>query len=310
MKSSSDEEWMDTDSTSLEEIHLRQEMVKKTSMHLLLRGLHPQAPLRSEIELPQLDKYNLEKTVECIICKGSVMEAQILPIKTTDGSPCFHRFCKKCITRWLTPDLAPESATLEKKVKCPVCNAKANKRSLVPDTEYDAVLALLDKTSLKVWIFCSILFSVIVNPLFVTQQEKKSSNTLLDKIVEKRKDIGVRVSTVPCVNQDLLYQGKNPSVHTFKVPPETTVGYIAVSLLRERSDNLEVSDWSVNASPYTYPYLLTYRKKSKENEDYVPLPESETLENILYKYDHASVQTNTTSLDLYFAYKVCPEKVD
>lgn len=123
---------------------------RRASMRLMLRGVHPEPPRLCEVELPPLNDYDLEKAVVCSICMGPTTEAQILPVKT-----CFHRFCRRCISRWLTADVAEEEFSLVKKKNCPLCNTNASKRTLVPDREYDRVLALLTAVSFKVW---SLLF--------------------------------------------------------------------------------------------------------------------------------------------------------
>ena len=90
-------------------------------------------------------------------------------------------------------------------------------------------------------------------------------------------------------------------------PLETTVGYIALQLLKNRtSDDLDYSDLNNidDAAPYTYPYLITYRSRYSVEDTYVPLPETEKLGNIPLKYPHKSIPSTRTTLDLYYAYKV------
>lgn len=118
-----------------------------------------------------------------------------------------------------------------------------------------------------------------------------------------RSNLGVRIRAIPGLKNDQIQPTRSSySFIIFEGPLETTVGSIALYLLKTRSDTLVEEDLHVDATPFTYPYLITYKKRSSKM--YIPLPETATLGYICSTCKHQSAKLKMSTLDLYFAYKV------
>ncbi|GMH38604.1 hypothetical protein BSKO_06488 [Bryopsis sp. KO-2023] len=82
---------------------------------------------RVVINLPDLHGNGGE--LQCPICKGVIVDARM-------SAFCLHRYCRKCIERWITMQGGQKT--------CPICKASlASKRDLKEDKQFDAIVTAL-----------------------------------------------------------------------------------------------------------------------------------------------------------------------